>query len=241
MTTSSSYTYEATRNKIIEGALRIVGGIGQGDTPTTAQYDEAAEALNMIVKALAAKGMPLWAVQQVTIPLVEGQADYDFGSLFATLKPLKIIQAWNRNLTTKVDVPMRILTRYDYNLLGNKTSQGNPIQLMHDLSGPIADPTINTVFLFPTPDATSAANNTVFIVFQRQFQDFTSGTETPDFPQEWHEALKYQLAAAMAFEYGMPPNDRKDLLLMAKMVLDEALSFSTEEGSLFFQPDTRNY
>lgn len=239
MSTSGVTTFEATRNQIIEGALRIVGAIDIGDTPTATQYSKAAEALNMLVKALAAKGMPVWAVETVGFSLTAGINTYEVGNGTITVsKPLKILQAWNRNITSNVDIPMTILTKYDYNRLGNKTSAGNPIQLMYDLNDTIL---LGKISVFPTPDIVSAANQTIFFVYQRQFEDFTSGAETPDFPSEWHEALKYQLAARLADEYGMPPNDKKELRAMAMMILGEALSFGTEEGSMYLSADWRNW
>lgn len=240
MTTSGVTTFDATRNEIIEGALRIVGAIGQGDTPTTAQYTESANALNMLIKALAATGMPLWAVKESSITLVNGQVSYTAGPSgnINIPKPLKIIQAWNRNTTTNVDIPMTILTKYDYDRLGNKTSSGNPIQLMYDNAYTI---TTGKVYVFPVPTSVEASTNVIYFVYHRQFEDFTSSSETADFPSYWIEALKYQLAVRLAFEYGVPPNDKKDLIMMAKMILEEALSFGTEEGSLYFAPDNRNY
>ena len=43
-----------------------------------------------------------------------------------TDKPLKVIQAWIRDTTSNVDVPMRILTKQEYSILGNKTTSGKP-------------------------------------------------------------------------------------------------------------------
>lgn len=237
MTTSGTSTYESSRDKLIEGALRIVGAVGQGETPTAVQYTEANDALNMLVKALIAQGQPLWAMATYSFGLTTNTNTYRIGNgqTLNTPKPLKIVQAWIRGVGN-VDTPMRIITYNDYQLLGNKSSNGRPIQLMYDPKNTYGD-----IYLFPTPAAGDVTNNTVFIRYQRPFEDFTNTTDTPDFPQEWHEALKYQLAVRLSGEYGMPPNDKRDLIKLAKMILDEALSFGTEEGSLYFGVDNRNW
>ncbi len=64
-----------------------------------------------------------------------------------------------------------------------------------------------------------------------------SGTDTLDFPQWWHEAVIYGLASRLAPEYGIPLQDRSMYQKEAEYFLQEALSFGTEEGSLYLAPD----
>ena len=45
-TTSGLYALSTTRDGIITRALRIIGAIGQGETPTATAITEASEALN---------------------------------------------------------------------------------------------------------------------------------------------------------------------------------------------------
>lgn len=236
MTTSASVDFEATRAYIINGALRLVGGIGQGETPTSDQTTEANEALNMMVKAWQADGMPLWALKKYSFALTDGTANYRIGSsqTVNTPKPLKIIQAFLRNTSTNDDTPLNIITKQEYWNLGNKTSEGLPSQLMYEPYNLYGD-----VYLFPTPDATTQSSYQLHIIYQRPFEDFDATGDTPDFPQEWHDALKYGLATRLAGEYGMPPADRKLLLQEASAIKAEALSFGTEEGSLYLQPEIR--
>ena len=53
MATSGSFNYSTTRNDLIAGALRILGVIGESDTPSAEQYTTGSEALNMLAKALS--------------------------------------------------------------------------------------------------------------------------------------------------------------------------------------------
>lgn len=232
MSTSGSYNFSTSRNELIAGALRIVGAIAQGETPTAAQYTESAEALNMLVKAFMADGMPLWAITQYSLSLVAGTNTYTISSP----KLLKVTQAFNHNSSTNIDIPMRVLTRQEYNILGNKTTTGNPIQLYHS-----PNRTDSTVKVFPTPDSTSATTNTITLVAQKPFEDFDASTDEPDFPQEWFVALKFALAIQLAPEYGMGYQDRVQLLKEAALYKSEALSFGTEEGSFYFQVDNRSW
>lgn len=238
MTTSGSTTFNLTRDQLIGGALRILGVVAQGESPKTEQITEAAEALNIMVKAFEADGMPLWGIAEYAMPMVAGTTLYVIGDGLAVdiPKPLKIIQAWNRDLTSKVDIPMRILTKQEYNMLGNKTTTGNPIQLHYQ---PLRES--GELTLFPTPDATAAANNQIYFVYQRPFEDFLATGDSPDFPQEWLEVLKYGLAVRLAPEYGIDSEARKFLVQEYASVRASALSFGTEEGSMYLQVDRRGY
>ena len=232
MTTSGTYSFSTNRDNLIKGALRLAGVIAQGETPSATQISDAAESLNYMVKAWEADGLPIWAITTQTITPVAGQTSYTLSNP----KPLKAIQAWNRDIASNVDIPMRIITRQEYNILGNKSTTGNPIQLYFQ---PNRDD--STVYLFPTPDSNAATQRTIYIVCQRPYQDFNTATDTPDFPQEWYEAIKYGLASRLAGEYNIDIETRKTLLAEAMAIKKEAMNFGSEDGSLYFQRDMRSW
>jgi len=238
MATSGSTSYNITRDGIIKGALRLIGAIAQGELPTTDQTTEAAEALNLMVKAWEADGMPLWGIEEYDMTLVSGQREYTIGSgqTVNIPKPLKVLQVWNTNIAGEIDTPMRILTKQEYNILGNKTSQGIPIQAYYD-----PQREYGVLSLFPVPDSNAASGYHVSFVYQRPFEDFVNATDNPDFPQEWLEALKYGLAVRLAPEYGLPIEQRQLLNKEAQEVKQIALNFGLEEGSLYFQRDFRSW
>lgn len=238
MSTSNSTDFSTSRNNLILGALRILGVIAQGETATTDMITEASEALNMLVKAWEADGMPLWAIKEYSVPLTAVTSSYRIGvgQTINTPKPLKIIQAYLHNTSTNVDIPMRIITRQEYNILGNKTSSGAPIQIFYDPQRVYGD-----LNVFPVPGITEASTYTIRIVYQRPYEDFDTSTDEPDFPQEWFDALKFGLASRLAPEYGVPIQDRQDIKSTAAQLKAEALSFGTEEGSLYFGVERRDY
>lgn len=230
--TSGSTDFSITRDDIIKRALRLIGALAQGETPTTDQVTEAAVALNGLVKAWQADGMPLWAIKERTVSLVASQASYTLSAP----KTLKVLQAFNRSTTSNVDIPMRIITKEEYNRLGNKTSSGNPIQVYHD---PRRDDSI--LYVFPVPTSTEAANNTIHIIYQAPYEDFDASTDNPDFPQEWYDAITYGLACRLAPEYGLPIPDRKTLWQEMTIIKQDALNFGLEEGSLRFGVEMRGW
>ena len=238
MATSSSTNYSIARDDIIKRALRLIGVIAQGETPTTEQVDEAAQALNGLVKAWQTDGLPLWAIKQTTIPLTDGDAVYTIGvgQTVDTPKPLKIVQAFIRDVNSKVDVPLRLVTKQEYNVLGNKESSGKPVQFYYD-----PQRVHGALYVYPVPTSVEAALYTIHIIYQRPFEDFDSSTDEPDFPQEWFDAITYGLACRLAPEYGLPAQERKMLWNEMTIIKQDALNFGLEEGSLFFQVDRRSW
>jgi hypothetical protein len=238
MSTSGNSNYTTTRDEIIKRALRLLGVIAQGQTPNTDQYTEGSIALNSLVKAWQADGMPLWAIKQYAMPLVQGQNAYPIGTGLQVdiAKPLKVYQAWLHDEDTNIDVPMRILTRQEYNILGNKATVGMPIQIFYE---PLRDHGV--MHVFPTTDSYSELHKKLYFVYQRPFEDFDAATDNPDFPQEWYDAVTYGLATRLAPEYGLPASDRKTLWQEATIIKNEAISFGTEEGSLYFGVERRNW
>jgi len=228
----SNYTYTVTRDEIIKRALRLIGVVAQGETPTAVQIDEAAQALNGLVLAWQADGMPLWAIKTADLPLVENVYEYEMGvgAQVDIPKPLKVYQAWYHNRPSNVDVPMRIVTQQQYNMLGNKLVKGLPIQVWYQ-------PKINTgtMTVYQVPDAFTQNNISLHFVYQAPFSTFDATTDVPDFPQEWYDAVTYGLATRLAPEYGVPMNDRKTLWQEMTIIKQEALNFGLEEGSLYFQ------
>jgi len=231
MAISNSTDFSITRNELIAGALRICGVIAPGETPTAAMYTGGSEALNMIAKAWQSDGMPLWVMREYTLTLTNATSEYTI-----TPKLLKVTQALNRNISTNVDIPMRILTRDEYNRLGNKTTSGNPILLW---SNP--NLTTTTVKVFPVPTTVEAAGNTLILTYQKEFSDFDTSSDNPEFPAEYFDALKFALASRLSYEYGLDVQDRKQLFEQAMILKGEALSFGTEEGSIYFGVDVRRW
>ncbi len=235
MSTSGSTNFSITRDDIIQRALGLLGVIPIGGSYSST---DAELALNSLVKAWMADGLQIWSLTSYSVPLTNAINTYSIG-LGQTInipKPLKIIQAYNRNISTNVDIPMRIVTRQEYNMLGNKSISGNPIQLYYQPKRVTGD-----LFVYPTPTSVEASNNQIVIHYQRPFEDFDTGADEPDFPQEWFDALAYGLACRLAPTYGIPINDRKQLWNEMTIIKQEAMNFGPEEGSLFFQRDFRDW
>lgn len=236
MATSGSTNFSVTRDSIITRACRILGVTTQGDTPTATQISEAAEALNGLVKALVADGMPLWGIKESSFSMTASTRNYRIG-LSQTVnipKPLKIMHGFIRHTATTRDQPVSVITRDEYDRLTSKTATGVPVQMYYDPQLSYGD-----LYLYPAPNTAIATDYTMHIVYQRPFEDFDATGDEPDFPQEWYDALTFLLADRLAPEYGLDADHRMDIQKRAMQYKAEALSFGTERGSFYFQIDRR--
>lgn len=233
MATSGSVDFSIDRNGIINAALRLIRKLPEGGTATATQISDAAEALNLMVKTWQADGLQLWALKRSSFSMVASQANYTVTAMGIN-RPLRIKQAFIRNTSSGADSPVRIITREEYWSLGNKSSTGTPTLLYYD---PQLTAVLSMVYLYPAPDATAASDYTLHIIYSRPFEDFDASTDTPDFPQEWYEAIKYGLAVRLAPEYGVPLDIRNDLKSDLAVIKRQVMNFDQEDGSIFFVPD----
>lgn len=227
MAVSGTNTFTVTRNDVIDAALRVLGVIGLGETPTSEDYTNCSQALNILIKAWAKKGYPLHTTSTQTINLVASTASYNL-----TTRPVRIFGAYLRD-TSNIDRPLQLISNQEYDDLANKTTTGTPNQIYYDnqLSA-------GTVYVYPAPDATSA-DYTIYVECQRMFYDMSASTDNFDFPQEWFQALKWGLAAEVAAEYGvsielLPMYEEK-----ARALATDAFDFSVEEPSVYFKMEYR--
>lgn len=228
-----STTFQLNRDKVIAGALRKVGAISQGETPTATQISEASDTLNTLIKAWQADGLPLWKIKKQGFPLVQNQAKYNTSTDFElTSKPLKIMQVLMHDNLANHDIQMITVSRQEYNMLGKKTNPGTPTQYYYDIQKAYGE-----IYIYPVPDAYSATNREIQIIYQDQFDDILGASEYPDFPNEWVRALVYGLASDLADEYGVPIRERTLLQNKAALLKAEVLSFGQEDSSLYMTMD----
>lgn len=230
MTTSNQTIYELTRDNIIAAAMRKIGALALGQTPTAEDLTNGQQALNALVSEFQTMGMPLWKRVQYSLSTVINTNSYTFGvgQTVNTPFPLKIDSVILR-LTGGSAQDIIPCSRTDFNLL-NSSSTGKPVQYTYQ-------PFVNsgTLILWPKPDAVY----TIELTYREGIDGFTAAGETPDFPQEWQNALIYGLAELLSPEYGVPLNDRSTLRKEAERHLDIAQNFNYENVSVFFGVDRR--
>lgn len=225
--------FQLTRDDIINAAYRKLAVLGEGQNATQAQLFTGQQALNAIVATFQTLGMALWARKELNISPVVGRSDYAIGvgQVINVPFPLHVYNAQLILTNNKSQIEVEIMARQDFNNL--------PIASNGTIVNGTYQPFINYgVFsVWPTPDVTTPIGTILKLTYQTPFNYFNFATDLMDFPQEWTNALIYQLACSLAPEIGLPTQDKADLRADAKMHLETVLSNGTEDGSVFFGKD----
>lgn len=233
MATSGDTTWSLNRDQVITGALRKLGVLPSGGTPSTAQVNDASEALNALIKAFHADGMPVWKIGSKSFNTIASTNSYTIspsGSDVTNVQPLKVLQAFY-TVTGAAQTPMNVYNRYDFNDLPVLSGvEGIPVNLYYQ---PLR--ASGVIKVWPTPDDVYS----ITIHYQAPFEDMDAASNDFDFPPYWIQALIYNLAWALSPEYGVPPTDRGLIAKEAMYWKSEALSYGSEEGSIYLQVDSR--
>lgn len=234
MATSGISINQLSGDDIINAAYRKMVVIGLGQTANAQQIIDGRQALNNLVAEFRTLGMSIWARRQYNLIMVNGQKDYVFGVGQAenTPYPLKIYQGvLQQPPDFNINQDVNLLSFMDFGLLP-EDSTGSVVNMMYQ-------PGINqgTVTVWPTPDASMIAGTRLRLTYQTPFEYFIAGVDTPDFPEEWNNALIYQLALTLSDENGVSTQKQQWLEKQAEKHLSTALSGGTEEASMYIQRD----
>jgi hypothetical protein len=234
MATSGTYSFAVTRDDIINAAFRKMQVFGPFDAgPQTVDITNAAFALNVLTKAMANKGTPLWCLQTLQVPMLTGVSQYSLGSP----RPLNIKYAFLRNASGN-DVEVEICSRYDYDQLGDKSSTGVVNQLWYDpqIGNTVAPPGSGIVTVYDVP---ADSTTTLFLVIQRSLQDFDASTDNPDFPQEAYLMLVYALANELSLDYLVKADVRAEIAGRSVVCTAEFFGTTQDQASIYFTPSER--
>lgn len=237
MAVSGDASFSIDRDTLIKSSLRLVGVGSIDEDPTANEIITAAEALNIMVKAWQADGLQLWQVRSYSLTPIESDYIYTLGTGgqitdISGKRPLRIIEAYYREISTVIDVPMIRLSREEYYALSDKDTEGTPVQYYFD-------PQLNQSVLniWPAPDSNFATNYTIELLYQKPLDDLDTSTDDFEFPSEWYEAIKYGLAVRLAPEYFLPITLRRQLKKEADEIKELVMDWDTEDTSIFLQPD----
>lgn len=226
MTTSGTITYEPSTLQIIEAAYNVLGVGQEGEALTPRMYQDGLRSLNQLIQSMSAEPH-LWTYEEGSIALIA-----DTPSYVVSPRALRITDC--RYRLNGIDVPMQMFSRQEYFDQPNKEiAPSIPVNYYFDPK--VAD---GTLYLWPCPSATAAANYTIHFTYVRFLQIQTASNDTLDFPQQWIEAVTWNLARKLMTQY--PVNDpglAQIALGTAKETMDALKAWDNEPASLYMQPD----
>jgi len=184
----------ATAGEIIKAALRNIGRLGYDDSesPTTNEMTNCIATLNRMITGWQAEGLIIPQASLDSFALTIGKANYTYGTGgdFNSTRPVRLTSAYIR--VSNNDYPLEIIDRDSYNRIVAKSSQGRPDMLYYDPQATLA-----VVYLYPVPNSA----DTLYLDTLKPFAQFSAEADVITIPDEWLEAIEYNLAVRLAPSY----------------------------------------
>lgn len=215
MTTSGTRTFNLDVGELIEEAYERCGlEVRTGYDARTAR-----RSLNLMFAEWANRGLNLWTVSQNTVTVTQGTATYTVNADHADILEMVL----RRDGT---DYEVERLSRGDYFLLPNKTTQGRPSQFYYDRQ--IAP----KISLWQVPENST---DQLIYYYVRRIEDAGTLQNTTDMPWRFYPCMVAGLSYYLAMKRA------PDRMAMLKAIYDEEFTRAAEEDEdrvpLKLQPD----
>jgi hypothetical protein len=235
--TSGEAEFNPQIDEIIEEAFERTGVQG---TRTGYQLKSARRSLNIMFQEWANRGVHLWKVKLAKVPLVEGQAEYNFASDSANFPDDidSVLEAYYRNnsdATAPQDIALTKIDRSAYSATPNKLAKGTPSQYYVERK---LNPSI---FLYTTPsssvsDSTTPSNFQFCFYYLAKIQDAGSYNFTTDVVNRFYPCMMSGLAYYLSQKYS--PAMSQELERRYESELLRALDADNQGTSTFISPQT---
>ena len=217
MTTSNTYDFNLEFTEIAEEAWERAG------REMRSGYDlrTARRSMNLMTIEWQNRGINMWTIDEGSINLVQGVAEYDLPA--DTIDLLEhVVRTGAGNVSTQADLSITRISVSTYATIPNKLQQARPIQVwvrrLRD------EP---KVVVWPVPDQGTEANP--YYIFKywrmRRIQDAGAGSQTPDANFRFLPAL----TAGLAYHIAMKVPELAPRIPMLKTAYDEQFDLAAGE------------
>lgn len=217
---------------VVAPAVTVSGGGGSGVTATATLTSGAVSSIAVVTGGSGHTSRPT-----VTIAAppsgTTATARANLNGIFA-IKPLRVLEAFNRQLPGNNDITLLEYSEDGYWQLGSKTNAGVPHSFW-------ADNRLDNlrVFLYNVPDSSTAYE--VHFLVQSSLQDTNVGSQNIDVPREWLRTIKWILADEISLEYGCSAELIERVKERASGAFESlnAWDATQQNTSIFIQADVR--
>ena len=235
--TSETTEFNPQIDDIIEEAFERTGIRG---TRTGYQLRSARRSLNIMFQEWGNRGVHLWKVKLAKVPLVEGQAEYNFAADSVNFPQdiSTVLEAYYRNNSTTTDpqdVAITQISRSQYSQTPNKLTKGTPSQYY------VARRLNPSIFLYATPSSSVSSTTTptsfqLCFYYLSKIQDVGAYNNTSDVVNRFYPCMMSGLAYYLSLKYS--PEMSQELERRYESELLRALDADNQGTSTFISPQT---
>jgi hypothetical protein len=189
MTTSGTYAFgDIQQIDVITEAFERCGR--NPSSLSSNDIDSARRSLNFLFSDWANRGLNLWAVDLVALPLTANTQSYALD-----VETVYILQAYTRTTSGGINTDLVIspISRSEYAAIPNKASTSSrPTQFYFQRTS------TPSLYLWPVPEDNSV---TLYYYRMKIQQDAGAFTDNLDAPNRWMEAIAAGLACKLAVKF----------------------------------------
>ena len=194
-----------TAGDLITAALKMADVVGTGQTPRAEESNDALRLLQAMLAQWARRRWLAWSIADLAIPST-GAPSYPLA-----VRPARITTAFARLTnpapSSPIDYPLAVIgSREEYNLIALKSLSSLPATVFLDTAYPTA-----TLYFWPVP---TAAMYELHVGFQTALPTVTALAAPLGVPDEYQEAILFNLALRLMVAHGLTP--RADLAALAR-------------------------
>jgi len=193
-------------SSIIATALRLIGALASGETPSAPDAQDSLTALNRLIDGWGTQRLTIPAVNRYQFPVTSNVGTYTLGPTGTWVVPVRPERLDHAALVLKtstpsIEIPLHVLTDDEYALIGIKGLQTTlPTQIYYNAN--VTNSANGQVqLLWPVP---TIATNDIAVYIASALAQFADLTTAVTIPAGYAEALEFNLARRLAPQFARP-------------------------------------
>lgn len=176
--------------------MRLLGALGQNETPEAGELDDSLEALNDMLDGWSQNSLSVNQFTNVSVTWPANQATRTIGPTgdFVETRPSQVLRA--EHLRSGVHYPIDILQYDRWLAIADRTVTSTLADRLYvEYTMPDA-----VLYLYPVP----AEAATIKLYYEAPLSSFATVTTDVTLPPGYRRAITYSLAVELAAEFGRP-------------------------------------
>lgn len=199
----------ATAGEIINGSLRLIGQLAEGEVPSADTAQDALAAMNQMIESWNTERLAVYATQTQTFSWPANVASRTIGPTgdFVGARPIQVDDAtYFRDSASGLSFGIKLINQDQYNGIALKTVRSTYPQVLW-VNDSYPDVTLT---IYPIPTKVLEWN----IVSVEQLSRPVSLSTDLTFPPGYLRAFRYNLACELAPEFGVEPSAQVSRIAM---------------------------
>ncbi len=200
----------ASANDIINGSLRLIGVLAEGETPSPETSNDSLVAFNQLLESWSAERLSVYSTQDQVFTWPANSISRTLGPSgnFVGVRPVRLDDStYYVDTGNSLSYPVSFINEAQYNAIALKSSTSTyPNVIFVNMKFPNIE-----MFVYPKPTQALVWH---FISVQELSQPATLAT-TLSFPPGYLRAFRYCLACELAPEFGVEPSQTVSRIAMA--------------------------